>query len=155
MKILFLDIDGVLNNHKSLVKQSYSIDPYNVENLNKIIRATDCQIVLMSAWRYLILDRHMTLRGFETLLSTHGVLAYRRLIDLTEQDTIVSERWHQVENWIKANKEKVDTFVMLDDCEEFPNYPQNFVKTDMEFGLTEQDADKAILILGENHNEKV
>jgi len=61
MKVIFLDIDGVLNseayfiargkNFSLLPKFSYDLDPIAVERLNKIMDSTNAEIVLSSTWR--------------------------------------------------------------------------------------------------------
>lgn len=51
MRILFLDIDGVLNNSAQFTGIN-NLDDDNVAQLNRIIAATDCQIVISSDWRH-------------------------------------------------------------------------------------------------------
>ena len=57
MRVIFLDIDGVLNHDTSMeLTKDYWTKPetYLIERLKKIIDATDAKIVLSSDWR---LDR--------------------------------------------------------------------------------------------------
>lgn len=147
MKIIFLDIDGVLNNNNT--KIPYGIEKECVKELNYILQQTKADIVLISSWRYLIIDGQMKLKGFETMLRTHGVNCLNKLIGLTTTDDILFERWSQVELWYNIHKKDIESFVILDDCEEFPNYPDNFVKTDCQYGLTREDSDFAIEILND------
>ena len=79
MKILFLDIDGVLNNHTPHANDYNGICPAMADHLDEIVAATGCRIVLASAWRYMILCGDMTLTGFADVLLTHGVS--RRVAD--------------------------------------------------------------------------
>lgn len=73
MKLLFLDIDGVLNGHEFCEgAQSNTIRPAAIESLNYVLREVSPKVVLSSAWRYMIHCRAMTLLGFEYLLRTHG-----------------------------------------------------------------------------------
>lgn len=57
MKILFLDVDGVMNSEETLRKQvtreyhPSGIDPYLALLVNRIIETTGCEVVLSSAWR--------------------------------------------------------------------------------------------------------
>lgn len=51
-KLLFLDIDGVLNNAKSDVSKLYVVEKKLLEELSKIIEATGAKIVMHSTWRY-------------------------------------------------------------------------------------------------------
>ena len=53
MKIVFLDIDGVLNceGSRSRCAGYRGIDDKKVENLAKIVKATGAEIVLISTWK--------------------------------------------------------------------------------------------------------
>ena len=53
MKVVFLDIDGVLNEEKSRSRCCgyKGIDDKKVENLAKIIKTTNAAIVLISTWK--------------------------------------------------------------------------------------------------------
>jgi hypothetical protein len=56
VKILFLDIDGVmvLDPHRGKVKGIHEHDPFfkpSAMALNHIIKSTDCEIVISSGWR--------------------------------------------------------------------------------------------------------
>lgn len=53
-KILFLDIDGVLNSEETLkhyTRGDSQIDPYLTLLVRRIIEATGCEVVLSSSWR--------------------------------------------------------------------------------------------------------
>jgi len=55
MKVIFLDIDGVLNSVKSMIESKYEkwSDEPSIENigwLNYIIEKTDAKIVISSTW---------------------------------------------------------------------------------------------------------
>lgn len=61
MKVIFLDIDGVLNTKETFFKRKekyiktkiwdYRIDLFRIEYLKEIIEKTDAKIVLTSTWR--------------------------------------------------------------------------------------------------------
>lgn len=51
VKIIFLDIDGVLTHTDYLNWQTRHIDPERVRFLAKIVELTDAQIVLTSTWK--------------------------------------------------------------------------------------------------------
>lgn len=55
MKILFMDVDGVLNTQESFKKNPkvhFPIDPYCAFLVGKIQLDTDCKVVLSSSWRH-------------------------------------------------------------------------------------------------------
>src|ERR1700728_3493853 len=107
MKVIFLDIDGVLNNHQFDTEiMCGQIHKDKVILLNSILRRTDARIVLSSAWRYLVYRNEMNLMGLEWLLRSHGVLK-DRLIGITRQDTIVNQPagWTgDVSQWLRSNE---------------------------------------------------
>lgn len=143
-KLVFLDIDGVLNNHAfGEESQSSSLLPSCVHRLNRILMETGAKIVLSSAWRYMILGGAMTITGFDYLLRTHGVL-HGRLIGHTPKDEAISDRGWQIQIWRWANGHE-GAYVVLDDVDVGDFHP--FVKCDGEIGLTDDDAEKAIVIL--------
>lgn len=119
MKILFLDIDGVLNTHDFNAEAKCGpIHKAKVDLLNGVLRATDARIVLSSAWRYLSFRGEMNLMGLEWLLRSHGVIA-DRLVGVTREDTLLREPWtgdtpwvhtnergQQISDWLKENRNR-------------------------------------------------
>jgi hypothetical protein len=64
-KIIFLDIDGVLNNSKWLKENKNNpIDPAAVNRINVIMQKTDAKIVISSSWRIKFLN---TTNSFESI----------------------------------------------------------------------------------------
>lgn len=146
MKLIFLDIDGVLNGHSyNEVSQSNEIKPECVARLNRILQETEARIVLSSAWRYMLVGRAMSLIGFDYLLRTHGVIA-NRLVGRTAADEEVSERGWQIHQWRKEN-DHCGKYVVLDDMDLHISPLHPFVQTDGQIGLTDSDVDKAIRLL--------
>ena len=145
-KVIFLDIDGVLNNHTKidheLNTQGYcSIDPRCALTFNYLLKKTKANVVLSSAWRYMILKEEMTLKGFNYLLITHGIFC--NLIGHTCSDELLPERSDQIQSWVHKNL-PIHRYVVLDDLT-ISNHPQVFV--DGNRGLTPTNALQAIKIL--------
>ena len=148
---IFLDIDGTINNMEfDRGAQSFTILPECVKQLNRILEDTQAYIVLISSWRYLILMKDMTLKGFEVLLRSHGIACPDRLIGNTTFDIkSIYERPAQVYQWLNDKKFPVRNHVVLDD-----NAKQNWEKYGLKnvlinntTGLAQDTANKAILIL--------
>ena len=152
MKILVLDVDGCLNGHELNQAGVCGIRPECVAQLNRVIEKTDCQLVISSAWRYLIHSGSMTVVGFERLLQTHGVNAYQRIAGITRQDANLSdkhERGKQIRDWLSGAM-GVERYAVIDDDDDeigIPEAGHPFVKTDGKVGLTEADADRLIELL--------
>jgi hypothetical protein len=51
MKVLFLDVDGVLNNASTIQRYAMGIDPFLASLVRRVIVNTGCKIVLSSSWR--------------------------------------------------------------------------------------------------------
>lgn len=170
MKVLFLDIDGVLNDHSwDAAVMCGQIHPDKVDRLNRVLRATDARIVLSSAWRYIIHRGEMNLMGMEWLLRSHRVLA-DRLVGVTRPDTmeravyrgipgtwpVTDERGQQVSDWRRDNAH-TGPYAVVDDggfreggewtCLGIAAAGHPFVRTDGKVGLTDADAGELIRIL--------
>lgn len=167
MKVLFLDIDGVLNGHEwDDEAKSCNIRRECVKHLNRVVRETGCRIVLSSAWRYIVHGGDMTTRGFGYMLRTHGLLAdggtVNLILGITDRDadplvlgeSDVGERGRQcrawVDRWHGLGKAvlPLECFVAVDDEDhDFSAAGVLAVITDGKKGLTEADADRLIGIL--------
>ena len=149
MKLIFLDIDGVLNNIYS--KKLLCDEPMN--NLAKIVANTNAKIVMISSWAPLWIykdkfntNRHQEIRTlFESKLikalsnnnikyniEELGFINYNKdfnqtvpTIDLLElsKESIPFEksRQNKINNYIKANysNEENVNYVVIDDYEDF------------------------------------
>lgn len=86
-RILYLDMDGVLNGHEKLPNGYCGTRPDCVGRFNDLLsEEPDLRIVVSSAWRYLVLNEMMTLTGFENLLLTHGLQVHKRIVGVTMRD---------------------------------------------------------------------
>ena len=145
-KLIFLDIDGVLNDHRfNEQSQSGTMLPECVERLNRILTATDARIVLSSAWRYMLIGRAMSVTGFDYLLRTHGVIA-NRLVGRTCADEEVKERGWQIHEWRKTNNHR-GRYVVIDDMDLHISPLHPLILVDGSIGLEDSAVDAAIVHL--------
>lgn len=163
MKVLFLDIDGVLNAREPLCPEAMCgrFHADKVTRLNHVLRTTGAHIVLSSAWRYFVHREEMTCKGIDWLLRSHGVIA-NRLAGVTRPDTMRpsmewdgkgswphdNERGQQITDWQRQWVE-FGPYAVVDDLNlgiSAAGHP--FVQTDGKIGLTDADADKLIALLG-------
>lgn len=149
MKLLFLDIDGVLNNHTPLESGYNGICYARAHLLNVILDCVpDLQIVVSSAWRYMILEGAMNLKGFAHLLAIHGIKSHGRLHGHTEADVhpdkqpchfdrdlwrVMGLKWRaeQINRYVAQHKP--DKWAVLDDL---PLEIENLFQTEDAIGLT-------------------
>lgn len=149
MKIIFLDIDGVLNNattHDSKHMKTWpdwpfvGLDKRLVPLLNRLVKATGAWVVLSSTWR----KSHTAFQMEERLISA-GMDNTVRLVGTTP--VFGGKRRAEIASWIVEHPKLVDKFVIIDDDSD-ADIEGHFVNTDGTVGLTEQDVDDAIKILG-------
>lgn len=155
MKVLFLDVDGVLNymGCDSYFGSVLFVAEEKVRLLADIICETDAKIVLTSTWREGYYDMLGQEESFDSCL--YEALAEKlEESDLYIHDCIGCEgqtRGEQIELWIKDSGEDIESFVILDDmnAEEFGQYTDYLVQTDPGMGLEEYHVKAAIQILNE------
>jgi hypothetical protein len=147
MKLVFLDIDGVLNdNAVCATAESSSLNPAAVARLNQVLRATGAKLVLSSSWRYLILDGSMSLQGFEYLLRTHG-LDKDCLLGHTDADEACPGRAAQILRWLGQHGSGASWAVLDDDVLDLGGQSWRHVQTQRGVGLTDADAARVLAIL--------
>jgi hydroxymethylpyrimidine pyrophosphatase-like HAD family hydrolase len=154
MKIIFLDIDGVLNNYGT--RKDNDIDPKNIEVLNNIVKNTGAKIVVSSTWR-----RHHTIESLSKILIEAGLIG--EVISFTpslRSDGIL--RGNEIYEWMNKNEDVIgcrrsdfNEYVILDDDSDMLYWQrENFICVNGEFGLTNKDAYKAEWILNSHCNTK-
>jgi hypothetical protein len=165
VKVIFLDIDGVLNDHRAQCNGYCGICPQMVDHLNSILQAVpDAEIVVSSAWRYCVHNGHSTVEGLEHLLLTHGVDCAARVDGVTDADPATYspgshlapfdvEWWkEQGLKWRKSQilsyvcDHEIERFVILDDL---PLDLPELVQTSAQTGLTAELAAEVVKRLTE------
>lgn len=159
MKIVFLDIDGVLNH----IEMAYidhrfpSIDPKAMDRLNMIINETGAKVVISSTWR----KRH-SVRTFQQLFNSKGFTG--EVIDRTPSEQTGSRngapsmpygpRGDQIQAWLSFEK-GVEAFVILDDDSDMSEVSDRLVQTSYSTGLLNQHVSDAVSMLNTNVITKV
>lgn len=141
MKILFLDIDGVLNSASVLHQKGRgdAICEKMVARVNQIIEATGCKIVISSTWRLL-----HKIDQLKQILITHGLSDV--IIDYTPHLNYNRIRGDEIQLWLDSHK--VDKFVILDDNSDMGDDLINYlVQTTWNNGLEDSHVQRAIDIL--------
>lgn len=156
-KVIFLDIDGVLNDEETNATTPsghVGIRDKKVKLLKKIVEATDAKVVISSDWR---LCDHAIDKDYKYL---RNKLKYVGNIEIygTTPNINWQHRGAEIRRWLQDNP-TVKDYVILDDIEFNDFYPKDFYKhvviTDFYYGLTEEDVDEAIHILnGEFFNDR-
>jgi hypothetical protein len=139
MRILFLDVDGVLNGHERHKNGYCGIKPENVAVLNKLLdQLPDLKLVISSSWRYMM-PKAMNILGFEYVLLIAGVNCKGRVHGHTPFDEEVggrSGRGQQIRHYLEHKLPRHVKYVVLDDLLfDFQKCGLNFVLTDPAKGL--------------------
>lgn len=150
MRVIFLDFDGVLNADTDDVEEADELwteawlDPTLVARLAQLVEATSAVVVISSSWRQrrtqAELAHFLALRGY-----AGGVLDVTpRLPRPEEGERLV--RAAEVRAWLDAQAD-IDSFVILDDDEDFGPLSARHVRIDSKVGLTSADVRAAMAIL--------
>lgn len=146
MKIIFLDIDGVLNTPKLLKKFGFDfIDDILVALVARIVNETGAKIVLSSTWR--IEEKNKQL--------VQEALAQRNL-EIHDSTPVITrsggwesagwvERREEIQAWLNNNE--VTKFAIIDDWDD-ASIEGSFFKTNEDVGLTVSIAEQIIEHLG-------
>ena len=161
MKVIFLDVDGVLNSDEYFDKIrnldiqgiEREVDIEKIKLLKKAIDKTGAKVVLSSSWRYTKYAQYL-----KELLSNYDIY-----VDPTP--FIENERGLEIKKWLSDNQD-VEDFVILDD-EIFDSYDESLIKNLIKTsngngrnfgeGLLPRDVDEIIKRLGrkKSKNEEI
>ena len=161
MKVIFLDMDGVMNSSADWVEHEILGHPNNhgFEMINRgkiailvaLLQATGAKIVWSSTWRH-----HYTLDQLHAMLEERiGPDSKHRItrdtfIGITPKLGGYEARSREVQSWLHNHGKEVTHFVILDDVDAgftSNGYRDNFQKTDPQIGMTTLDAYHACVVL--------
>ena len=159
MKVIFLDFDGVLNSAEYMLfnKEEWNsgddagmIDPDSVALVNQIIEKTGAKVVISSSWRL-----GHTIDELKTILKRKGFIG--EVIGMTpptfllnpddEENKQFSERGHEIQKWLRTQKETIESFVILDDESDMVHLKPRLVQTTWRSGINETHIEAAIKML--------
>jgi antitoxin component HigA of HigAB toxin-antitoxin module len=136
VKVLFLDIDGVVNKQENFNPTNnpgpYPLDSYCAFLVGKIQLETGCEVVLSSSWR-------LHPEGMENV-SKRVV----RLLDRTPSLPYPEPRGAEIAQWLDEHPEVTKYAIVDDDADMLVEQVDNFFKTDFNDGLTDLIADAII-----------
>ncbi|HTP25013.1 MAG TPA: HAD domain-containing protein [Anaeromyxobacteraceae bacterium] len=157
-KVLFLDIDGVLNSHDWYSRDDRPdgklghFDPSLVCRVQEIADRAGAAVVISSAWR-----QFHPLKVLEQVLCSTGlrapIVGQTPIIEGGEFDGLV--RANEIARWLELNRTEarlhgakpVQRFVILDDLDDFGALAPWHVCTSFEDGLTSECVERAVALL--------
>ena len=157
MKVIFLDIDGVLVTRNSIKYQHLNFPNDTdiqfgkkaVKNLNKLIRLTKAHIVISSTWRLF-----HSLEELQNIFKKQAIKGEIISTTSVEKATIEEDipRGQKIADWLEQHPE-IKQYVIIDDdvqadCIQF--HPYNCVETSYKRGFAPEDKfNEALAILNE------
>lgn len=154
MKVIFLDIDGVLNSYnyyKDMDTKDMLANPLDrkcVRRLSHIVEATGAALVLSSSWRA-GWDRDPSRMDEACAELTHILSEYN--LEIFDRTPFLGSRAKEIRRWLFFHP--FTRYVILDDADaDWKKYrlEKNLVQTDFENGaLQDAHVHRAILLL--NH----
>lgn len=134
MKVIFLDVDGVLNNDAYFERTKnektcrIELDDENIECLKEIIDATDAKVVVTSTWKELRIYSELI-----SYLKNFGIEVYNKTVHMSYN------RGDEIREYLRTHE--IENFIILDDeiFRDFNELISHLVKTDFyNGGLTEK-----------------
>ena len=124
MKVIFLDVDGVLNcqSSKARFRGYIGIDNDKVKRLRDIVKATNAKIVLTSTWK-LFWERDPLLKDEQHEDGNYLDRKFRRenlfILDKTTEEKNLGCRGEGIHNFLQHHN--IESWIVLDD-EIFDDY---------------------------------
>ena len=148
-KIIFLDIDGVLNSRvydRERTLNDGNIDPTRLPLLREIVERTEAKIVLSSSWRK-HWDKAREARDAigEELNETFSAAG----LEIYDKTPVIGDRAKEISAWLKCHPEVYEYVIFDDIFGGWGEHEGHLVKTSplIGRGLTEKHVSDAIRIL--------
>ena len=174
VRVIFLDIDGVLNSGQSVRMHHHFVEdrglvdrhcPISVGNLEWILREVpDVQICICSVWRVgrtvpelqnLLTSEVREIDGKKHILRA-GITEPNRVIGKTPDLAIVGGKWregrgHEIQCWLNAQRvsgNPIEDFCIIDDSSDMFHLSGYLFHTDHAIGLDHHTAQRVISYFG-------
>jgi hypothetical protein len=136
-RIIFLDIDGVLNseeyyrNNRNSGKDFSRFDPSSVALIKALVEEFSLKIVISSTWRYGAIDRLM------------HELKRNKLLNYLYHDWFTpvihpAHRGTEIKLWLDLHPKFVDYVIIDDDNNILEEQKNNYVKTSLHLGMNNE-----------------
>ena len=146
MKVIFLDIDGVLNSdeyYRSVdrtIKEWSRFDPRVAKMITNLVEEFSAKIVITSTWRFgavKLLNKELKRSGLRKYLHN----------DWKSPQVHPSHRGTEIKMWVDKHPEVVNYLILDDDTNMLEEQVTHFVRTDLRIGMLDEHIRKANEIL--------
>lgn len=161
-KIIFLDIDGVLNTkwwytqmdrNTPKDKYGYAFDPRAVANLKRIVEETEADIVISSSWKFMGLDelramwKERGLPGSIIDVTPNGMCDEVLLTADLDNMGVTRCRGNEIKEWLMQNS-GVTHYAILDDMNDIlQEQESHFIWIDPVVGITTENVVQTVMTL--------
>ena len=158
VRVIFLDIDGVLNsnfrneNQQTEISDGRLIDIEKIRLLSTLVKNTNAKIILHSGWKFWFDSALHPLRkeaeNLKKLLGQEDLMIEDVTPDYSTEEIRKSKKFSLVKAseilaWLDEHK-AVDKWIVIDDLDlHNPEIETHQLKTDPHIGLTSDDVRKA------------
>lgn len=154
MKIIFLDIDGVLNTTQ-LNDNEIDLDLDKIDILKKVVEKTNASIFLISSWSKGLIKKNNKIIPIRKETKYLLDIFNKNNIKLIDFWKLEHPKTLEIYNYLENNE--IDSFVILED--EYKSFDKNLlshtVKIDEYNGLQPSDIYKITNILKNSEKEKL
>ena len=165
MKVIFLDIDGVMNGSDPAENSAGGEQPVRavqeekVRLLAQLVKRTGAKVVLHSGWRFLFGEGlrpiHPEAERLVCLLGGCGLSLYGMTPDLTDEQIRRTKKFSRVKareilQWLREHSDGAEeiSWIVLDDLDlGNEQVAACQIRTDGRVGLTEADVEAAVRLL--------
>lgn len=158
MRVLFLDIDGVLNSDAYLKANPGSFDrsgpdayvsmfdPAACARLRTVLTVTGAKLVISSSWRVVHRDeeiaRYLAARGITTPIVGHTP---QLIDDVVDHANVVraAQRGDEIAAWLKEHPE-VHAYAVVDDSDDMDAVRDRFVRTTWAHGMLDEHVHRLV-----------
>lgn len=158
MKVIFLDIDGVINSeafaiwiqdHPEFCENGghFWIDPQKIDMIVNLCEETGAKLVISSSWRGWSLKA--TLEDFSTYRDLSRLNPY--IVGVTPRfymnSRMYMSRGDEIQYYLSTDQSITQYCIVDDDNDMLDSQKDNFVRTDFKTGLTEDNIEQIKKIL--------
>lgn len=161
MKVIFLDIDGVLNSNVCLEdNRQLLINRDNVLLLKELVERTGAVLVLSSGWK-LYFDEYLKPVSEEAvylkkMLHDYEIEFYGKTPDLSTAEIKESKKFStvkakEIKSWLYDHTD-AEEYIVIDDLSlNDEDINKRLIRTNSETGITKSDVESAISMLTNNN----
>ncbi len=154
MKVIFLDIDGVLNSENYMHELIYKnineyengiyqfIDDISIDIIVQLCKTYDIKLVITSSWRYNTVKDTIEMFSKPEYIKLHPLIPYiigvtPRLFEWCEDGSVdYEDRGYEIDFWIEEQKEEIDYVILDDDTDMLESQQDHFIHINRKHGLS-------------------